>query len=411
MLRREHHSCDGATGIETANGEIDMENIAVGCSRDDVPMDGLLAPGASAPAYFAWVALGKMVDPLFDQSRHSVNRAPLDDPRILSGPFWAQLRVFLAVAKAKSYNRAGDELGMSRQTVAREIRRLQDLLGAVLLVPSRNGIRLTDRGRDLATKLLSLDQMFFSLYHEMRADTREAEGQVSIVATEAMAGFFIVPALVTLNARYPKIRVRLRNPANLLSFRENQCDVMVGFGPLREEGLESHAAGILHLVGAATRSYLEEHGMPSWDTLASHRIIDSDYYASETLTFAPWRKAVARGGVTHHCDNPFAYGLMVKAGLGIGLVGNFVMSDPDFLPVGMGIHVKLPISINAQSERLKSRPVRIVFDWLTEVFSPQKPIFRPELDQGLVDQGGLSQSIAQSIHHLALGQSAGHDTR
>jgi DNA-binding transcriptional LysR family regulator len=351
------------------------------------------------PAYFTLAAVGNMVDPVFDQSQKDLNRAPLDDPRILSGPFWAQLRVFLAVAKAKSYNKAGDELGMSRQTIAREIRRLQDLLGAVLLVPSRNGIQLTDRGRDLATKLLSLDQMFFSLYHEMRADTREAEGQVRIVGTEAMTGFFIVPGLVGFNARYPKIRAWLRNPVNLLSFRENQCDVMVGFGPLKDDGLQSCAVGFLHLVAAAARSYIEEHGVPTRDTLASHHFIDADYYASETPTFAPWRKAVARGRIAHHCDNPFAYGLMVKAGLGIGLLGNFVMSDPDFLPVDMGIHVKLPIYIHAQAERLKSRPVRIVFDWLADVFSAERPIFRPDLNLGLIAQGAFSQSI----HHLAMG--------
>ncbi|HVW74304.1 MAG TPA: LysR family transcriptional regulator [Rhizomicrobium sp.] len=342
------------------------------------------------------------MDPLFDQSQKDLNRAPLDDRRILSGPFWAQLRVFLAVAKAKSYNKAGEELGMSRQTVAREIRRLQDLLGAVLLVPSRNGIQITDRGHDLATKLLSLDQMFFSLYHEMRADTREAEGQVRITATEAMTGFFIVPGLVRLNARYPKIRVQLRNPVNLISFRENQCDVMVGYGQPAESGLESRAAGFVHLLAIAGRSYVEEHGMPSWDTLASHRFIDADYYASETPTFASWRKAVAQGGTTHHCDNPFAYGLMVKAGLGIGLLGNFVTSDPELLPVGMGIHVKLPIYIHAQAERLKSRPVRVVFDWLAEVFSADKPVFRPELNLALLAQDAFSQSIRSVITGLSL---------
>ena len=333
-----------------------------------------------------------------------MNRAPIDDTRILSGPFWAQLRVFLAVAKAKSYNKAGVELGMSRQTVAREIHRLQDLLGAVLLVPSRNGILLTDRGRELSIKLLSLDQMFFSLYHEMRADSREADGQVSIVATEAMTGFFIVPALVTFNARYPKIRTRLRNTANLLSFRENQCDVMVGFGPLTEDGLESKAVGILHLVGTAARSYIEEHGVPTWETLSSHRFIISDYYASGTQIFATWRKAVARGHIAHHCDNPFAYGLMVKAGLGIGLLGNFVMSDPDLLPIGMGIHVELPIYIHAQTERLRSRPVRIVFDWLAELFSAERPVFRPELNLDLTEQHGISETI----RHLTIGLSPDH---
>lgn len=77
-----------------------------------------------APSIFHGAFSGEQVEPLFDQSQKGLNKAPLDDPRILSGPFWAQLRMFLAVAKAKSYNKAGDELGMSRQTIAREIRRL-----------------------------------------------------------------------------------------------------------------------------------------------------------------------------------------------------------------------------------------------------------------------------------------------
>ena len=97
------------------------------------------------------------MNPLFDQSQKDLNRAPLDDRRILSVPFWAELRVFLAVAKAKSFNRAGEELGMSRQTISRDILRLQDLMGAVLLVSSNSGIQLTDRGKELADRLLALD--------------------------------------------------------------------------------------------------------------------------------------------------------------------------------------------------------------------------------------------------------------
>jgi len=128
------------------------------------------------------------VNPLFDQSQKDLNRSPLDDRRILSGPFWSELRVFLAVAKAKSFNRAGEELGMSRQTISRDILRLQDLMGAVLLVSSNSGIQLTDRGKELADRLLALDQMLFSMSCDLRAETREAEGQVGNGATEGLTG-------------------------------------------------------------------------------------------------------------------------------------------------------------------------------------------------------------------------------
>ena len=336
---------------------------------------------------------------IFDQSQKKISRSPLDDPRVLSGPFWAELRVFLAVAKAKSFNRAGEELHISRQTISRDILRLQDQLGAVLLIPSKSGVQLTEKGKELADKLLSLDQILFSMSNDLRAESREAEGNVRITATEAMTGFFIVPSTVEFNQRYPKIRTHLRNPVDLLDFRENQCDVMVGFGSLRESDLTSRAVGFLHLIGVAGRSYLSKSGIPTWDTLGSHRFIDADYYASQTDTYAPWRNAVARGTAAHRCDNPLSMGLMVKAGLGIGLLGNFVLADPDFVPIGLGIHVKLPIFIHAQTERLKSRPVRLVYDWLCEVFSPENPVFSREFNPKTAPQ----QVIAQTLRHISVG--------
>src|SRR5262249_30250435 len=144
------------------------------------------------------------VNKILDKSQKKISRSPLDDPRVLSGPFWAELRVFLAVAKAKSFNRAGNELHISRQTISRDILRLQDQLGAVLMVPSKAGVQLTEKGKELADRLLSLDQTLFSMSNELRAETREAEGNVRITATEALTGFFIVPSVADFSQRYPK---------------------------------------------------------------------------------------------------------------------------------------------------------------------------------------------------------------
>ena len=340
---------------------------------------------------------------ILDQSQKRISRSPLDDPRVLSGPFWAELRVFLAVAKAKSFNRAGEELHISRQTISRDILRLQDQLGAVLLIPSKSGVQLTEKGKELADKLLSLDQILFSMSNDLRAESRDAEGNVRITATEALTGLFIVPNAVEFSQRYPKIRTHLRNPVDLLDFRENQCDVMVGFGSLPEADLTSRAVGVLHLVGAAGKSYVAKNGMPNWDSITSHRFIDMDYYASQTDTFAPWRNAVARGITAHRCDNSISYGLMVTAGMGIGLVGNFALAEPELVPVGMGIHVKLPLYIHAQTERLKSRPVRLVFDWLCEVFSPESPIFSREF----TPKAKPPQITAQTIRYLSRHISSG----
>jgi DNA-binding transcriptional LysR family regulator len=162
--------------------------------------------------------------------------------------------------------------------------------------------------------------------------------------------------------------------------------------------------GFLHLIGVASQSYIEEHGVPTWDNLGDHRFIDTDYYSSRTPTYAPWRNAVERGTVAHHCDNPFAYGLAVKAGMGIGLLGNFVLADTDFIPVGMGIHVKLPIYLHSETERLKSKPVRIMYQWLADVFSADRAVFGSELSLG----ASARDLVPRAIHHLTIAADLRH---
>ena len=44
----------------------------------------------------------------FDEEQQVFNGSPLDDENLLSGQFWGELRVFLAVAKTKSFNRAAE---------------------------------------------------------------------------------------------------------------------------------------------------------------------------------------------------------------------------------------------------------------------------------------------------------------
>ena len=318
----------------------------------------------------------------FDHLNRTLNRTALDDPRILSGAFWAELRVFLAVAKSKSFNRAADELGISQPTVSRHVHRLQDLMGCQLLSSSNSGIVLTDRGSELAKTLLDLDDRLFKLSRQLRAETRAAEGLVHISATEALAGLFIVPNILAFNEQYPNIRLHLKNPMNLVKFRENQADIALRFALPAEKGIEAQAVGFIHLTPVATHSYLSRYGMPTKDNLENHCFIDTDYYAARTEVWSSWREALDRGHIAHFCDNSYAYAFMVKSGLGIGLMGNYTLSDPNIVPLDLGIHIKLPLYLLAESDRLNSKPVRVVYDWLAELFGTRNPWFAADLNLG-----------------------------
>jgi len=331
----------------------------------------------------------------FDPTQKSLNRSPLDDPHVLSGPFWGELRVFLAVAKAKSFNRAAEELNMSQPTVSRQVKRLQDIIGSQLVVPTQSGIKLTERGKELAKSLLALDEKLFEISHDMKAETRESGGLVRVAVTEALAGFFVAPNLVQFSESFPKIQLHIRNPINMNSFRENQADVMIGFAPENQAGVTSQPLGLVHFIPVASHAYIDRFGIPTRKNLETHFFIDSQYYAAQTAIWADWRKAVSRGVVAHYCDNSYAYALLVKSGLGIGLLGNYVLADHAAVPLELDVHVRLPIHILAQTERLASRPVRLVYDWLSIIFGPTNPWFAPDLNLRSLPLDSLSETMAK----------------
>src|SRR5215212_9254186 len=132
---------------------------------------------------------GSSLKPI-DADQRALLRTPLDNESILSGQFSGELRVFLAVAKAKSFNRAAEVLNTSQPTVSRQVKRLQDLMGSQLFVPTKNGVSLTENGQALARALTALDHSLFVLTNDLRAETREAEGVVRVSITDGLNAFF-----------------------------------------------------------------------------------------------------------------------------------------------------------------------------------------------------------------------------
>jgi DNA-binding transcriptional LysR family regulator len=67
--------------------------------------------------------------------------------------------------------------------------------------------------------------------------------------------------------------------------------------------------------------------------------------------------------------------MLVKAGLGIGLLGSYVVLEPNAVPLSLDVKIDIPLYALALTERLDSRPVKIVFEWLCEIFSETNPWF------------------------------------
>jgi DNA-binding transcriptional LysR family regulator len=314
----------------------------------------------------------------FDEKQQAFNGSPLDDENLLSGQFWGELRVFLAVAKTKSFNRAAEITNTRQPTVSGQVKRLQDVVGSRLFIATARGVKLTQKGEALAQALCRLDHTLYSITSDLKAETSEAEGTVRISITDGMSALFAAPALGQFSARYPKIQIHLKRPINIMNLRENQTDIMIGFSPAESPDIRFRKLGQLHFVPVAVKDYIRKRGLPTRNNLEEHLFLQSEYYLARTGLWEGWQQAVARGRIAHYCDNSFAYGMLVKAGQGIGLLGSYTLVEPCFVPLEIDLRISVPLYLIALTDRLNARPVRLAFDWLSEVFGSNNPWFSDE---------------------------------
>jgi DNA-binding transcriptional LysR family regulator len=315
----------------------------------------------------------------FDEEQQAFNGSPLDDENLLSGQFWGELRVFLAVAKTKSFNRAAEITNTSQPTVSRQVKRLQDVVGSQLFIATASGVKLTQKGEALAQALSRLDHTLYSITNDLRAETSEAEGTVRVSITDGLNALFAAPAIDQFSKQYPKIQLHLKSPVNIMSLRENQTDMMIGFSPAESSDIRFRKLGQLHFIPVVAKDYIHKYGLPTRNNLEQHLFLQSEYYLAKTGLWDGWQQAVARGRIAHYCDNPFAYGMLVKAGQGIGLLGSYLLVEPCAVPLEIDLRISVPIYLIALTDRLNARPVRLVFDWLSEVFGGNNPWFSDEL--------------------------------
>ena len=302
------------------------------------------------------------------------------DQGLLSGQYWGELRIFAEVAKAKSFNRAAEKLGMSQPTISRKVKRLQDLVGSQLLVPTKLGIKLTPRGEELARALMTLDQSLYTITSDLKAESKDAEGVVRISITDGLAAFFAAPNIAAFSERFPRIQLHLKGMINLNDLRENQTDMMLAFSPIDRSDITCKRLGSLHFVPLASKQYIARMGLPTRHNLEDHLFLQSHFYEAKTPPiWADWQQACARGRIAHYCDDTFAYGLLAKMGLGIALLGTYVVTDPVAVPLDLGFAASLPLYGLALAERLHARPVKLVYDWLCDVFNESNPWLRTEI--------------------------------
>lgn len=306
--------------------------------------------------------------------------SPLETHSIQSKPVWDELRTFLALAKSRSLTQAAELSNSSTATVSRKMKRLQDQIGAQLFVLRHDGVRLTPKGVQLAEQVARMDHFLANLFNDLGSEREQLAGRVVLSVSLGLAALMVAPAMADMENRHPLLEIELKDQVSFANFERNLADVMVSLIPISRADVSCERIGTLHMIPVISRAYISRHERPRRGTLGDHLVMQCSYYMGESPVWSDWNELVAssRNKGRHVFENSLAYFTAIKSGGGIGLLGNYVLADPNLLPLDFGVHVAIPIYVVVLTDRLQSKPVRIVHDWIVDMFQ-SNPMFGEEL--------------------------------
>lgn len=136
------------------------------------------------------------------------------------------LRCFEIVAAQLSIKKAALALNVSESAVSRQVKILEDQLGAPLFIRSHNGLEITDDGRRLA---LSVKEAFDHIANAIDP-FRNERNAVTIKVLPTFALRWLLPRLRGFQERHPLIKVNVHTRLNDMTLNDNDADLGIRYG-------------------------------------------------------------------------------------------------------------------------------------------------------------------------------------
>jgi DNA-binding transcriptional LysR family regulator len=138
---------------------------------------------------------------------------------------WDDVRLFLALYRERTLAGAAVIIGLDPSTLSRRLAALEESLATRLFDRTREGL-VPSQGAEL---LLPAAEEMAAAHARFSRDAagfeREAEGTVRLSVPPGLAEWFVVPALVRLRARYPRICVELDASIQFVDLTRREADL------------------------------------------------------------------------------------------------------------------------------------------------------------------------------------------
>ncbi|GAB7529345.1 LysR family transcriptional regulator [Pseudomonas sp. 3A(2025)] len=130
------------------------------------------------------------------------------DQLLIKMPSLRAVKSFVAAAKCQSFTRAADSLCVTPAAISRQVKELEDFLGAELFVRSGRAVALTTAG----TMFFNVAQLSFMNIAQAADRLRSQQFQrqtLTICCSPGTANLWLAPRLPDFSSRYPDIELSI----------------------------------------------------------------------------------------------------------------------------------------------------------------------------------------------------------
>lgn len=289
---------------------------------------------------------------------------------VVQGMFdWDDLRVFLAVARARRVAPAARALGIDATTIARRLARLEKALEAELFETGAGERSLTARGQELLVHAESAESAALAALEDMGGQGRSLAGQVRLSVAEGFGTWVLAPGMADFNRRHPGIRLDLITASGFLNPSKREADMAVMLARPQRGRLTVRRLGDYRLHLYAAPDYLARAGTPQCATdLRGHVLVG---YVPEFI-FSPeldYLDEVETGlEATLRSTSIIMQQRMIAESAGIGVLPDFIARRDSRLVPLMADRIEIVRSfwLVMHGDLRKLARIGAVADWLQE---------------------------------------------
>lgn len=185
-----------------------------------------------------------------------------------------ELEVFVAVADAGGFARAGSNLKMSAPAVTRAIASLEQRLGAQVFARTTRSLNLTEVGMRFLEKAKRLLADMEIAEKEAVGETSIPSGHLTLTASVTFGRSWLSPIVCAFLDTYPRITVSVALLDRVVNLIEEGFDAAIRIGALPDSSVIARRVGEVQRLLVASPTYLAKRGTPQRPSdLKFHSII------------------------------------------------------------------------------------------------------------------------------------------